>query len=182
MARKPTCLCGECSLCKQRVSNRAYIERNREKTREAARRRYDRLKPALRDKAKEHYHTNREQIRAQKRREYAVDPAPARAATREWNAKNPHKKRAARLKRVYGLSAEAYEQMLKAQDGTCALCPNKFSNDCPACVDHDHTTGLVRALLCTRCNLELGSYETTRDRHAQFEAYAFKYVQEATWR
>jgi hypothetical protein len=56
-----------------------------------------------------------------------------------------------RLDREYGLSVEDYEEMLEDQLGLCAIClspPDKRN----LAVDHDHETGEVRGLLCTRCN------------------------------
>ena len=67
------------------------------------------------------------------------------------------------LKRKYGITVEEYEQMWTNQNGQCAICdlvlirtsefgkPKKTS----PCVDHDHTTGKVRKILCRGCNLKL---------------------------
>lgn len=57
------------------------------------------------------------------------------------------------LKRKYGLSEENFDRMVREQGGRCALCnePEKL------CVDHDHETGQVRALLCRPCNIALGA-------------------------
>jgi hypothetical protein len=60
-------------------------------------------------------------------------------------------KRTSIYKRKYGLSLEQYEEMLRLQGGTCALCgrpPKTYRLN----VDHDHITGRVRGLLCYRCN------------------------------
>jgi hypothetical protein len=57
--------------------------------------------------------------------------------------------------RKYGLSEEAYDQMIARQEGACALCGRPY--DKPN-VDHNHTTGEVRDLLCTLCNLGLGAF------------------------
>lgn len=46
--------------------------------------------------------------------------------------------------------------MYAAQDGRCALCRESEANRRLA-VDHDHKTGRVRALLCSRCNTALGN-------------------------
>lgn len=65
------------------------------------------------------------------------------------------------LRRSYGITPERYDTMLAAQGGHCAICPakepggrGKFFH-----VDHDHTTGKVRGLLCHRCNTALGLFQ-----------------------
>lgn len=66
--------------------------------------------------------------------------------------------RSAALKR-YGLTHEAYESMLLAQGGVCAICGGMSPGGRRLAVDHDHVTGVVRALLCGTCNTGLGSYK-----------------------
>lgn len=68
-------------------------------------------------------------------------------------------------KQKFGLSYAEIERMLQNQMGLCAnrgcgkeitlvrLAKNR------ACIDHNHTTGKVRALLCIRCNGALGVIE-----------------------
>lgn len=56
----------------------------------------------------------------------------------------------------YGLAPEEYGIMLENQQGCCAICgkavpPTKRGRD-GLYVDHNHTTGKVRGLLCARCN------------------------------
>lgn len=54
----------------------------------------------------------------------------------------------------YGLSWDEYELLLACQDHRCAICgglPRKHALS----VDHDHKTGEVRGLLCSRCNHKL---------------------------
>ena len=64
--------------------------------------------------------------------------------------------------RTYGMTERAYGDMLQRQDGLCAICKNLPSHapgTAPRLVvDHDHTTGLVRGLLCQRCNQGLGMF------------------------
>lgn len=48
-----------------------------------------------------------------------------------------------------------YAHLLEAQGGACAICGGTDYGRSLA-VDHDHRTGKVRSLLCTRCNTVLG--------------------------
>lgn len=60
------------------------------------------------------------------------------------------------LKRLYGITLEAYEALLEAQDGCCAVCGTRPTKKMSLCVDHDHETGLIRGLLCGSCNKGIG--------------------------
>lgn len=61
------------------------------------------------------------------------------------------------LKTKYNLDIEAYEYMLKIQDGKCETCGCTESiAGRRLCVDHDHATGKIRGLLCHSCNTALG--------------------------
>ena len=74
--------------------------------------------------------------------------------------------RAWRLGKQYGLTIEAYQAMLEEQRGLCAICgkaeiaTTNFSDSVRSmAIDHDHVTGKVRSLLCTKCNTGLGAFE-----------------------
>ena len=60
---------------------------------------------------------------------------------------------ARRLKK-YGLDAQTYQRMLDEQGGVCMYCRRPPTRR--LCVDHCHATGVVRALLCDRCNMGVG--------------------------
>lgn len=62
--------------------------------------------------------------------------------------------RAANLKSKFGLTLEDFNRMLEEQGGACAICHKKSSEVLR--VDHCHTTGRVRKLLCGPCNTLLG--------------------------
>lgn len=45
------------------------------------------------------------------------------------------------------------DRLIEAQGGRCALCEKPFFQiSGTPCVDHDHTTGLIRGVLCKNCN------------------------------
>jgi len=88
---------------------------------------------------------------------------------RQWSKANADKQRAYRLKRLYNLTVERFDEMLAEQGGGCALC----GSDCTVgrwdrlAVDHDHACcrgktscgRCVRGILCGRCNNGLGLLE-----------------------
>ena len=60
--------------------------------------------------------------------------------------------------RAYGISIGDFQSLLLAQGNACFVCQEAFNRPTrDAQVDHDHVTGIVRGLLCKRCNLVLGA-------------------------
>lgn len=98
---------------------------------------------------------------------YASDPeyrARQQARTRAWNRQRalerPDEARAANRRNAlkkYGITPEDYDRMLKEQGG-CAICgatePGGRGKNFH--VDHCHSTGRVRGLLCHHCNVGIG--------------------------
>lgn len=81
---------------------------------------------------------------------------------KKWNKENPDKrtlyKRRSLLKQTYNMTLAEYEDLLKEQNYGCAICGNNNGNRVMF-VDHDHESGDVRGLLCTRCNCALGLFD-----------------------
>ena len=63
------------------------------------------------------------------------------------------------LMRMYGITIEQYDEMYDAQHGACGIC-ERHSTEFPQrlAVDHCHTTGRIRGLLCSYCNRALGAF------------------------
>jgi hypothetical protein len=62
----------------------------------------------------------------------------------------------ANYKARYGITREEYESRARAQAGACAICGNDEKR---LVVDHNHSTGRVRDLLCDKCNRAVGAVE-----------------------
>lgn len=80
--------------------------------------------------------------------------------------KGKEQKRRWRLRKRHGITLDEYNVMLARQNGRCGLCGDvehavEQSNGLVRnlAVDHDHTTGATRSLLCSKCNLGLGLFE-----------------------
>lgn len=61
-------------------------------------------------------------------------------------------------KSLYGLSSQEFETMKLAQGNSCMICKRDFDTCGGPRVDHSHSTGDVRALLCNSCNVGLGHF------------------------
>lgn len=76
----------------------------------------------------------------------------------EKNKYDPLVRRERTLKEGYDMSLSDYDRLLDEQGNCCAIC----GTDSPGhtsgrfVVDHDHSSGDVRGLLCCSCNLMLG--------------------------
>lgn len=87
----------------------------------------------------------------------------------EWQrtanpARVKQNKRSSELMRVYGLTELDYQQLLDKQSGGCALCGEPCATGKNLAVDHCHTTGRIRGLLCLVCNTALGKLGDTPER------------------
>lgn len=78
--------------------------------------------------------------------------------------------RANKLRKLYGLTPDEYDQMLTQQGGVCAICKTQKPSKYNLPVDHDHDTGQVRGILCIPCNRAIGYLENPSWR-AQAETY-----------
>lgn len=136
----------------KRAYNKAYYKANKPTFLTKAKLNYEANKPRVKSQAKNWKKINRDRYNAW-----------ARKNRKEWTAEQREGRslvaRRASLKKLYGLSLEQYDEMLANQNGVCALCyrsskPRKWLD-----VDHNHSTGEVRGLLCMACNRSLGHFD-----------------------
>lgn len=75
--------------------------------------------------------------------------------------------RAGHLKRQYGMTEAERDEMIASQMGLCVICLNA-----PAVhVDHCHSTGRVRGVLCFNCNSAIGKLGDDPDAARRVAAY-----------
>ena len=79
-----------------------------------------------------------------------------------------------------GISLTQYDKMIVAQGNKCATCASEsliyhVARLSALVIDHNHTTGLVRGLLCNQCNLALGLVHDNIETLAAMIAYLGKY-------
>lgn len=83
---------------------------------------------------------------------------------------NPRFKIEYNLRSEFGMSWDDYESLLEHQGGVCAICGSTdplsrrgHSGENRFHVDHCHTTGVVRGLLCSNCNNGLGRFKDSTE-------------------
>lgn len=136
-----------CSCCK---TTKAASEFGKDKKRKDGCARY--CKSCLAAKARKKYKEN------PKHREYC------KKIVKKYRAENPIKvkkqKRDWELQHKYKITLDDYNEMLDKQQGCCAICGKHYSQ-CEKLlhVDHNHSTGKVRELLCYTCNIRLAVVE-----------------------
>ena len=66
------------------------------------------------------------------------------------------KYRSEKLWTKYRITSRDYDELCVAQNYVCAICCRPAVGGKSLCVDHDHSTGKVRGLLCNNCNMAVG--------------------------
>lgn len=93
---------------------------------------------------------------------YEANKETQRAKGRAWHKKNPERSKfnswKFKLKKKFGLEAAEYQAMHDTQHGKCAICCQPSPNQALS-VDHNHITGQIRALLCSKCNFAIGLFK-----------------------
>lgn len=100
------------------------------------------------------------------------------ARSKTWAKNNPNKSkdvnRKSKLKAKYGISVDEYDKMYDEQNGMCYLCGNSHPRRALN-VDHCHTTGVVRKLLCDKCNMALGLINDSTELLEKMKGYLDAY-------
>lgn len=97
------------------------------------------------------------------------------ARMQAWSADNREYHRLLNRTATYGLTVDEFLTMVDDHDGCCAIC--RMFGGLKLEIDHDHSTGKVRGLLCGTCNSLLG---LARDKPHILEA-ASAYLISPLW-
>ena len=93
-----------------------------------------------------------------------------------FRQKHPEKQakysRTSNLRKNFGLTHAEYEALHDKQNGVCAICEGLCSTGRRLAVDHNHMTGEIRGLLCSRCNRGIGLFK----EQAKYLLKAAEYV------
>jgi hypothetical protein len=86
---------------------------------------------------------------------------------------NPKKTRGYNVKKLYGISLAEYEALHEKQSSCCAVCGVSANDSAKGRlhVDHCHSTGAVRGLLCSNCNTSLGLLKDDPERIKKLLTY-----------
>jgi arsenate reductase-like glutaredoxin family protein len=80
----------------------------------------------------------------------------AKESRKKYFQENKEYFRKYNLKWKYDLTTEQYNQLLNEQEYKCKVCNKLLGTGRNVHIDHDHTTGKVRSILCRKCNTALG--------------------------
>ena len=116
------------------------------------------------------YIEKKAEIKAKTKAALAADPERRKrnyAQQRRWLAKHPEKPLLYGVKHAYGLSAQEYKSLIEQSGGLCAICGQERKLH----VDHCHSSGRVRGLLCGNCNKAIGLLGDDATRASAATAY-----------
>lgn len=85
-------------------------------------------------------------------------------------AKIPTVAHTAQIKAKYGLSSADYWKLFDQQAHSCAVC-KRFPRARKLAVDHRHSDGLIRGLLCWKCNYVIGMLSDRPEAFANIAEY-----------
>lgn len=109
-----------------------------------------------------------------------------RASVRKWHEENKDRVkeyRIANFKRAkfhsmmkkYGVSEDMFYERLLFQSNKCAICLSDFTEDVNPYIDHCHSSGVFRGLLCMTCNTGLGHFKDNTENLIRAAEYLKDY-------
>lgn len=129
----------------QRAYNKAYREKHKER---------------LAAQKKAYISANRQKHLEYHRAKYRANRERYREQSKAYRQANLDRIKDGERLRKYGLTAEQYTELLRKQNERCAICGAKDAGGRGSWhVDHCHSSGKIRDLLCHTCNVALGNFK-----------------------
>lgn len=122
---------------------------------------------------------NRDSLKIKKALYHKEVKDEVNAKVRDDRRSNPSKYKEQNLYHTFGITLAEYNSMLAKQNNVCAICkqPETVKHQSgkvrDLSVDHNHTTGKIRAPLCSSCNMGLGKFKD----NFEYLVDAAKYIQ-----
>ena len=114
----------------------------------------------------------RQQMRKANKRYNEKHPHRRAEISKKYRDNNPGKQTQAmrkwKLKKYFGITKAYYNELLQYQKGKCGICRAPMTK---VAIDHSHTNGKVRGLLCNNCNVGLGMFRD--DTSLLYEAITY---------
>jgi len=154
-------LSGRCRAC-QRAYSKAWRLANPERYKAQMKKFHDLNPDYEKERAKERYKN---------------DPR-VKERINKYNRAHPEKRRLLDLRVKYNIDPSTLMDKMNNQLGCCALCEKTLvdvNSSKSYHVDHDHDTGVVRGLLCARCNSLVGTVENDPEILKRIEEYLNHY-------
>jgi hypothetical protein len=94
---------------------------------------------------------------------------------RNWRMNNSAGQKRNWQNRGLEVTVEDYDQLMKEQDGKCAICKQPCATGRALAFDHNHRTMTSRGLLCFDCNVMIGKAKDSPLLLAEAAAYLLKW-------
>lgn len=151
-----------------------YEEKNKEKRKEYSRE-YEKTrrkrdegynewhKERYRKSAREYRRKNADSINYKIREDRKLNPEKYLEYERKNRERNKSRFQELNIIRKHKIDYDEYKWMYERQDGKCEICGKEETKKsrttgqiCRLSIDHDHTSGFIRDLLCHNCNALIG--------------------------
>ena len=123
-------------------------------------------------KRQQYYIDNAEKIKEHRQQYYIDNKENILEKCKQYQKDNVEKNKEYQKQYRYNVTQEQYNQIFDKQNGCCAICKKHQSEFKKALdIDHNHTTGKIRGLLCMKCNRGLGYFDDNTNKLDNASSY-----------
>jgi len=158
--------------------DKIYVQKNKDKINERRKKWYSEHKEEKKLYDKKRREANSTRYKEGKHKHYLKYKEKYLNKHKKYAAEHSEEIRNKNLLKNYGITVEEYEEILKKQNGVCAICKKPPINK-RLSVDHHHRLGHVRGLICWTCNRRLLSNLADRENAIELFTNALEYIKRA---